>query len=311
MQSKTNQVSTSPMKNLFIIDANSLIHRAFHALPAFTNAEGTPTGALYGVANMVTKIIKEKNPDYIAAAFDRPEPTFRDQEYAEYKGTRAATVNELISQIIESRHLFQMMNVKTFEMPGWEADDILMTLTRKFMKEPNLKITTFSGDLDLLQAVVGDKVVAEVPKQGIKEAMPYNEAAVIERFGVKPSQLADYKGLVGDKSDNIPGVAGIGPKTAALIINKYGPLETLFQDIEDIGLADKKIEAKLKGAKEKALMSKRLATLRADVPLNVSLEDLKLRPLNLATTLPYFRKMGFMSLAARLEKDYNSNHAAS
>src|SRR3989344_2071122 len=289
------------MKTLFIIDANSLIHRAFHALPPFTTPDKRPIGALYGVANIILKIIKDKRPDYIVAAFDRPEQTFRDKEYAEYKGTRPQTADELISQIIEARRLFEMLKVKTFELAGWEADDIIMTLTRKFKDVPDLKIITFSGDLDILQAVVGDKIIAEVPKQGIREAMPYDEKAVVERFGVTPSELADYKGLVGDKSDNIPGVPGIGPKTAASIIKKYGPLETLFRDIDEIGLSDKKPEAQLKGNRNRALISKRLATLRSDVPIEVNLDALETRAIDIVSALPYFKSLGFSALVARLE----------
>lgn len=290
------------MRTLFLIDANSLIHRAFHALPDFRSPQGRPSGALYGVANIVTKILKEKKPDYIAAAFDRPEPTFREKEFAEYKGTRPQTVEELVFQIIESRNLFRMMNIKTFEAPGWEADDILMSLSRKFLEEPDLRIIIFSSDLDTMQAVHRDKVLAELPGKGVQEGAVYNEAEVFKRFGVYPTEFADYKALVGDKSDNIPGVPGIGPKTAAMIIRKYGELEDLYDDIDSIGLADKKLEAKLKEHRETAFLSKRLVVLRSDVPVEASLADLARKPLT-AETVNYCRTMGFKSLADRLERD--------
>jgi DNA polymerase-1 len=288
------------MKTLYLIDANSLIHRAFHALPGFTAPNGRPTGALYGVANILLKIIREKKPDYVAAAFDRPEPTFRDKEYAEYKGTRPAAADELISQIIESRRLMGMFGIKIFESAGWEADDIIMTLANRFAGETGLKTIIFSGDLDILQAVRGEKVVAEVPQKGISTTMVYDEPAVIKRFGLKPSQLADYKGLVGDTSDNIPGVAGIGPKTAATVINKYGPLESLYKEIEEMGLSDIKLQKKLEAHRSVALLSKRLATLRTDAPAEADLNSLALKEIDAQKALPYFRDLGFGSLVSKL-----------
>src|SRR3989344_4031121 len=214
------------MKTLFLIDANSLIHRAFHALPPFTSPDGRPTGALYGISNILLKILREQKPDYIAAAFDRPEPTFRDKEYREYKATRPETAEGLIPQIIGARELFSLLGIKTLEMPGFEADDIIMTLANKFNQE-DLRVVIFSGDLDILQAVRGENIVAQIPKTGISNTVIYNKEAVQDRFGVPPEKLADFKGLVGDKSDNIPGVRGVGPKTAAVLVMQYGSLENL------------------------------------------------------------------------------------
>lgn len=290
------------MKTFFLIDANSLIHRAFHALPGFTAPDGRPTGALYGISNILLKILREKNPDYIAAAFDRPEQTFREKEYAEYKGTRAETVDELISQIIESRKLIEILGIKTFELASFEADDILLTLAKRFEGEKDLKIIIFSGDLDLLQAVKNSKILVETPHKGISSTTIYNEEAVLERFNVPPRLFADYKGLVGDKSDNIPGVPGIGPKTAANIINKYGTLEELYKEIEEMGLPDIKLQKKLEENKDSALLSKRLATLDGSVPIEaVSLEDLKVTNVNLEKVIPYFKDLGFKGLVNKLE----------
>jgi len=287
------------MRTLFIIDANSLIHRAYHALPAFTSSDGRPSGALYGVASILLKIIKERKPEYIAAAFDRPEPTFRDKEYKEYKATRAKTVDELISQLIEAHNLFELFGIRTFEIPGFEADDIIATLAHRFSSD-EIKINIFSGDLDSLQVVRGEKIVAEIPQKGISTSVVYDASAVEKRFNVKPEQFADYKGLVGDTSDNIPGVSGIGPKTASGLINKYGSIEAMYQEIEELGMTNEKLMAKLKEHKNQALLSKRLATLRFDAPVETDLKSLEQRPLDVQKIEKYFNDFGFRTLVPRL-----------
>lgn len=295
------------METLLLIDANSLIHRAYHALPPFTSPEGQPTGALYGLSSILLKIFNEGllgngAPEYIAAAFDRPEPTFRKTEYREYKGTRPPAEKELISQIIESRNLLNLFGAKTFELPGWEADDLIMTLADKFKDEKDLRIVILSGDLDVLQAVHNDKVVVLAPQKGISATVTYDEDAVIKRFGVPPEKLADFKGLVGDKSDNIPGVYGIGPKTASAIIKKYDSLENLFKEIDEIGISDSKLQGKLTACRGQAFLSKKLATLRKEVPISPKLDELKFAPLSVYNLTNYFRSLGFESLISRLSK---------
>ena len=289
------------MKTLFIIDANSLIHRAYHALPPFTSPAGKPSGAIYGLSNILLKILNERKPDYIAAAFDRPEPTFRKKQYAEYKATRAKADDDLISQLIEAHNTFELFNIKSFEMAGWEADDIIVTLAKKFAKEKEIKAQMFSGDLDLLQIVDDGKIILETPKKGIGETAIYDEKAVTERFGVSPKQMTDYRGLVGETSDNIPGVYGIGPKTAKELIQKYGSLEEMYKEIDELGMSNLKLMKKLKDNREVALRSKMLATLRNDVPIEASLENMKTKPLNYEALMNYFNDFGFQSLVARIE----------
>ena len=289
------------MKTLFIIDANSLIHRAYHALPPFTSPSGKPSGAIYGVASILLKILKDKKPDYIAAAFDRPEPTFRKEQYSEYKGTRAKADDDLISQLIEAHNTFSQFNVKTYEMAGWEADDIIVTLAKKFASD-QVRAVMFSGDMDLAQFVDGDKVILETPKKGIGEEVVYNEEAVIKRFGILPKQLPDYKGLVGETSDNIPGVDGIGPKTAVELIKKYGTLEEMYKEIDELGMSNLKLMKKLKESREIALKSKMLATLRSDVPIAVSLDDIKTKPYSYENLVKYFNDLGFQSLVGRIQR---------
>lgn len=299
-------------ETLLLIDANSLIHRSYHALPPFTAPDGRPSGALYGLSSILLKIINEGllgngAPKYVAAAFDRPEPTFRKVEYKEYKGTRKPAEKELISQIIESRNLLNLFKMKNFELAGWEADDLVMTLANRFKDEEDLQVVVLSGDLDVLQTVNGDKVVVLAPQKGISNTVTYNEEAVIKRFGVSPDKLADFKGLVGDKSDNIPGVPGIGPKTTANIIKKYDSLENLYKEIDEIGISDLKLQSKLLEHRDKALLSKKLATLRIDVPISPSLGELEFPQLDVDNLILYFKNMGFESLIARIGRRDNGN----
>ncbi len=288
---------------LLLIDANSLIHRAFHALPPLTAPDGRPTGALYGLSSILLKILKERRPKYVAAAFDSPGPTFRDKEFAEYKATRPPTAETLVPQLEGAKELLKTFGVKTFELPGFEADDLVATLAKKFGGTQNLQIIVLSGDLDVLQTVKGDEVVVEMPQKGISNTTIYNDGAVRERFGVSPKELADYKGLVGDKSDNIPGVSGIGPKTASELIHEFGGIERIYEGLEQGGIKNKRLEDKLSPAKETALLSKRLATLISDCPLEVGLDELEFKKVDKRALSHYFSELGFQSLVERLNKN--------
>ncbi len=295
------------MKTLLLIDANSLIHRCFHALPPFTTKEGQPSGALYGLSSILIKIlhpdkkdgslgINGELPEFIVAFFDRPEPTFRKEVFKEYKAHRPKAPDELVSQIIEAHKLFEEFEIKTYEIPGFEGDDLIGTGTEKFRKEKDLKIIILTGDMDATQLVENDKVVVETIKKGISETIIYNEQAVINKYGIMPKQLPDYKGLVGDASDNILGVPGIGPKTASPLIQKYNSLEEFFEK----GQGEKNYQ-KILAFKEQALLSKHLAEIRKDAPLEINnLEELKYIKLPKEKLTNYFEKLGFQSLVKRL-----------
>src|SRR5665213_1454111 len=200
------------MKKLLLIDANSIIHRAFHAIPPFTGPDGRPTGALYGISAMMLTLWRTAKPDYAAALFDTPEPTFRDKMYAEYKAQRAPTADELIKQIIEAPTLFGAFGLRVFKKPGFEADDLIATLAEKFKgaKDPQtgeeIQVVILTGDRDTLQMVEGEKLVVKLFNKGVSDTTIYDEKAVEEKYGLKPNQLVDYKALVGDNSDNIKGV---------------------------------------------------------------------------------------------------------
>lgn len=287
---------------LLLIDANSLIHRAFHALPPFTTPDGRPSGALYGLASILIKVFKERPSRFCAAAFDHPAPTEREGLYKEYKATRPPAPDTLISQLKESQKLLRAFGVKTLDHPGWEADDIVATLAHRFAKEESLQIIILSGDLDMLQMVEDEKIVVEAPKKGISNTIIYNEEAVRERFGIAPELLTDFKGLVGDTSDNIPGVPGIGPKTASDLISRYGVLENLYDDLSAIGISNKKLQQKLLDYKDQALLSKELATLKKDLPIDINLAETGVKsPLVSPELTDYLKSLGFESLVKRVE----------
>ncbi|MCL5733895.1 MAG: hypothetical protein M1334_04585 [Patescibacteria group bacterium] len=287
-------------RTLLLIDANSIIHRCFHALPPFTTSEKQPIGAIYGMANVFLKLWKER-PDFAAALFDRPEPTFRKKEYKEYKAQRPAAPNELISQIIEAHNFFQKFGIKTFEMPSFEADDLIATLAYKFKKELDLKIVILTGDRDTLQLVDDNKIVVEAFKKGVSETIIYDRAMVKDQYGLEPEQLIDYKAMVGDPSDNIKGVPGVGPKTATTLIQKYGTLDNVFSHLKD----DPKIEKKLAPFKNEAELSRRLVVLNHEAPLEIkNIEELKTKEPEIEE---YFGKLGFKAILERMKKSEKDN----
>jgi len=261
------------------------------------------------LASILIKIFREGMlnndiPKFIVAAFDTPEITFREKEYKEYKITRPPAADDLISQLKEAQRLLQLFGIKTIKLPGWEADDLLATIASRFKaSEAIKKVVILSGDLDMLQMVKDDKVVAIMPQKGISNTVVYDETSVFKRFGVAPKLLADYKGLVGDKSDNIPGVPGIGPKTAANVISKFQNLENLYREIDEVGLPDLKLQSKLQEYKDQAFLSKKLATLDQSAPVEVSLEELRLpAAVDGKQITVYFEELGFNSLIDRLAK---------
>jgi len=287
-------------KLAILIDANSLIHRCFHALPPFTGPGGVPTGALYGVSNIILKVLREQKPDYIAAFFDRPEPTLRKELFNDYKIQRPKAPDELISQIIEAHNLFEAFNVKTYEAPGYEADDMIGVGAKQLKLIDGMKVKILTSDSDILQLVEGEKIVVESPQKGISEMKIYDSAAVEEKYeGLKPNQIPDFKGLVGDASDNIPGVQGIGPKTAIPLIQKYGSLENFLEKGRE-----EKIYQKIYEQKDQAILSKSLATINYEAPLEIeNIEEIKFGGLPKENVLSYFEKFGFKSLIKRISEN--------
>ncbi len=286
------------MKTLLLIDANALIHRAFHALPPMSGKDGKGVNALYGLSSILLKIWREERPDFAAALFDRPEPTFRKQEYAEYKSHRPKAADELIHQIIGSHELFDAFKIKTFELPGFEADDLIGTLSARFQKE-DLRVVILTGDLDALQLVVDGRVVVKTLKTGVSKTFVYDKEAVEERYGLPPEKLTDYKALVGDPSDNIPGVPGVGPKTATSLLLKYGSLEGIYENLDK----EIKLKEKFQNKKEDVFLYRKLSMIRKDAPVVID-ELEKLATEDIAeSVITYFENIGFESLKQRAEEN--------
>lgn len=295
-----NQKAKSKTQLLVLLDAHALIHRAFHALPNLTNARGEPMGATYGFATILLRILAELKPDYLAAAFDMAGPTFRHVAYERYKAQRPKADDSLVSQFSSVRRLCEAFGIPVLEKAGYEADDVIGTIAETAAKkDKNLKVIIVTGDLDTLQ-LVNSQVSVYTMRKGVTDTVIYDEKAVKERYGLAPTQLADYKGLRGDPSDNIPGVAGIGEKTASELLRRYGSIEKLHASLKKAKLADS-IRQKLEGQKEEALFSKTLATINKTVPISLSLADAVWRGAkNNEKAGKLLREFGFTSLLRRL-----------
>lgn len=261
------------LRRVVLIDAHALIHRAYHALPGFASSKGEPTGALYGLSTMVMRAIDELKPHAIFACFDLPKPTFRHVAYDAYKGTRQKSDDELISQLIRAKDVFDAFTIERFELEGFEADDLIGTLVEKLKKEKDVEIVIVSGDMDTMQLIEGEKIKVYTLKKGIQETQMFDEKKVIERYSLTPKQIPDYKGLAGDPSDNIPGIKGIGEKTATELLSHFGTIEKMYsalkknrQSFLDKGIKERVVKL-LEEGEEEALFSKTLATIRLDAPI--------------------------------------------
>ena len=307
---------TKEKKNILVIlDAHALIHRSYHALPSFTSPSGEPMGAVYGVSVVLLKLIRELEPTHIAAAFDREEPTFRHIAYENYKATRTQTKSDLVPQFDKTKEVFKAFGIPIYEVPGFEADDIIGTLVERFKKEKNLTIIIASGDMDTLQLVDGKRVEVYTLRKGLEDTIIYDEEKVRERFGFAPALIVDFKGLKGDPSDNIIGVKGIGEKTATEIIQHYGTIDEMYKKLkkekETPVWMKERIRNLLLENEEEALFSKELATMRLDVPVTSSLEDLEWRGMHAENVRKIFQRFNFSSLVARIPKDAKETKPAS
>ncbi|QGU94899.1 DNA polymerase I [Clostridium bovifaecis] len=286
-------------ERLLILDGHSLMYRAFFALPDLTNSEGMHTNAIYGFIKMLLKMKEEINPDYIVTSFDRKAPTFRHKEYDEYKAGREKMPPELKEQFSVLKQLLEKLAINIFEIDGFEADDLIGTLSR-FAEERGIEVYIVTGDRDALQLAT-DNVKVVINKKGMSEKEIYDKNRMIEEYGVTPTQFIDVKGLMGDKSDNIPGVPGIGTKTAFKLIKEYGSVEKLLENLDNI--SGKKMKENLMENREQAIFSKRLATIVTDVPIYISLEDIKSKEAyDVNGVKELFKKLEFKSLLEKLEE---------
>ena len=282
-------------KRLIIIDGNSIINRAFYALPEMTNKEGIHTNAIYGFATMLFKIIDTYKPTHISVAFDRKSPTFRHIEYKEYKAGRKKMPEELRVQFEPLKQLLDKFNIHRLELDGYEADDIIGTVS-KIAEEKEYKVYIVTGDKDAIQ-LASNTTTTLITKKGVGEVEEYTFDSVVEKYEMTPTQFIDLKGLMGDKSDNIPGVPGIGEKTGIKLIKEFSSIENIIENIDELkGSVKKKIDEN----KELAVLSKRLATIIRDVPIEVKLEDLEYGDYNKTDVIDMFKTLGFTSLINRV-----------
>lgn len=282
-------------KTLVIIDGNSIINRAFYALPEMSNKEGLKTNAIYGFTNMLLKIIDTYNPTHISVAFDRKAPTFRHIEFKEYKAGRKKMPDELREQFEPLKDLLDKFNIHRLEIDGYEADDIIGTVS-KIAEDNGFKVYIVTGDKDAIQ-LASNKTTTLITKKGVGKVEEYDYDSVIEKYEMTPTQFIDLKGLMGDKSDNIPGVPGIGEKTGIKLIKEFSSIEGIFDNIDSIKGSTKK---KLEENKELAIMSKKLATIIRDVPVEFNLEELEYGNYNTKDILDVFKYLGFTSLIPRI-----------
>ncbi|MCR8746484.1 DNA polymerase I [Romboutsia lituseburensis] len=282
-------------KKLVIIDGNSIINRAFYALPEMSNKDGLKTNAIYGFTTMLFKIIDTYKPTHISVAFDRKSPTFRHIEFEEYKAGRKKMPDELKVQFEPLKELLDKIKINRLELDGYEADDIIGTVS-KLGEENGYKVYIVTGDKDAIQ-LASDKTTTLITKKGIGEVEEYDFEAVIDKYEMTPTQFIDLKGLMGDKSDNIPGIPGVGEKTGIKLIKEYSSIEGIIENIENLkGSIKKKVEEN----KDLALKSKMLATIVRDVPVDVKLEDLKYGDFDPNSVVEYFKYLGFTSLIPRI-----------
>lgn len=293
------EVKNLDKKKWIIIDGNSLIYRTFYALPPLTNSKGIHTNAVYGFANILLKIIQEEKPKYMGVAFDERTPTFRHKDFTDYKAGRLRMPEELISQFPILFEMLESLGIKRISLEGYEADDLIGTLS-KIGEDLGMEVKILTGDRDAFQ-LASEKVSIWYTKRGVSDIDDINPQVILERYGVTPGELIDVKAFMGDKSDNIPGIPGIGEKTALSLIKEYKSLEGVYNNIDKINR--KTLKERLLSYKEDAVLSKKLATIVRDIPLEIDIEDFILdNPFN-ERLLSLFRDLEFNSLLDRLASE--------
>ena len=281
-------------KTLVIIDGNSIINRAFFALPQMNNKEGLNTNAIYGFTTMLFKIIDTYNPTHISVCFDMKSKTFRHLEYSEYKARKKKMSDELKEQFEPLKNLLDSFNINRLQIDGYEADDIIGTVS-KFAEEHNFKVYIVTGDKDAIQ-LASKNTTTLITKKGVSDIEEYDYDFVVEKYEMTPTQFIDLKGLMGDKSDNIPGVSGIGEKTGIKLIKEFGSIENI---IDNIDLLKGSIKKKMEENKDSAITSKRLATIIRDVPIKFTLDELSYGEYDKEKVIKNFKELGFNSLIQR------------
>lgn len=282
-------------KVLVLIDGNALIHRSYHALPPLTTKKGEVVHAVYGFTSTLLSVLEKFHPEYIAASFDLPGGTFRDDLYAEYKATRTKAPDDLYAQIPRVKEVVNAMNIPIYELAGFEADDCVGTIAKQAGAQ-GIEVIIVTGDNDALQ-LVDDHIKVFSIRKGLKDLVLYDVPAVVSKYGFGPSQLPDYKGLAGDNSDNIPGVSGIGAKTATDLLAQFGTLENIYEHLGDV---KESVRKKLEADKERAFLSKTLGAICITAPVTLDLEKCVAKDYDKRTVSALLSELGFFSLLKRL-----------
>ncbi len=285
-----------PRERLMLLDGNGLIYRGYFALPPLTTSKGELVNAVFGFASILLRGFQDIAPQYVAVAFDLQGPTFRHEQYAEYKATRQRMPDDLRDQFPKVRRIVAAMGIPVLELAGYEADDVIGTLTLE-ADARGLETTIVTGDLDMLQLVTPQTRLMTT-RQGVQNTIFYDVAKIEERYALRPDQMVDYKALKGDSTDNIPGVAGIGEKTAAKLIGQWGTLDNLFEHLDE--LVPEKLRAPIGEAKERLLMSRELMRIVRDLPVSLDLAAAKLDDYDREAVIRLFREYEFRTLIDRL-----------
>lgn len=289
-------------KKFIVVDGNSVFHRAYHAIPYLSTKDGETVNAVYGFSNIILRTIADIKPDRIVVAFDRAAPTFRHIEFEAYKAHRSAPPEDLYPQLPMVKEFLDSANIKYFELDGFEADDLIATIAKKIEKESDEEVYIVSGDRDGLQ-LVNPRIKVWASGSKVTEGIVFDEDKVKERYGVTPNQIVTYKSLVGDNSDNIPGVNGIGPKGAADLINRFGDLEEIYDNLDKIS---ENLRQKLVAGKEQAFAARSLVILDQNAPVKFESGEIPTE-INWKGMSDFFEKLQFKSLAAKLPKEMIEN----
>jgi DNA polymerase I len=288
------------MSKLLIVDGHAIIHRAYHSIPNLTS-NGQPVNALYGFYSMLLSAISQLKPKYLIVCLDSPGPTFRQSEFVGYRAKRKAPDHDLISQLPLLESTLRDSQIKTFSMGGYEADDLIATVVKKASKKKFIdEIIIITGDKDLMQ-LVDSKTSLLVPLRGLSETKLFRPHDVVEKLGVKPNQVVDLKALMGDMSDNYPGVAGVGPKAATDLLTQYQNLNNIYAHLDEIKPA---IKEKLIKEKDNAYLSQKLADLIKDIPIDVKMSESRWNANIISHLTSLFKSYNFKSLIGRLEENY-------
>ena len=283
------------MDKLILVDGNAILHRAFHALPPMTTKRGEPINAVYGFVSMLLRVVQDLKPTHIVVCFDEKEKTFRHKEFANYQAQRPPTADELSSQFAKVRKFVEAADIPVFSKSGFEADDVIGTIAQ----EPKIEeVVIVTGDRDQLQ-LVNEKVKVYMPVGGLSNAKLMGEEEVKEKMGVAPKLIDDYKALVGDPSDNYPGVPGIGPKTAIALLEKFGSFENIYKSLKEISESTAK---KLKDGEKMGRLSKKLATIVKNVPIQYDMDKSAKWDLDNPKVISLFEEFGFKTLKERIKK---------